>query len=64
MITIKSTCFILRIEEGINRPISGDYHITTDQKWLKFKRDHNLKVYDDLFKWYDLYLRLCAEGLL
>lgn len=64
MIIIKSTYGSLRMQENINTPLRGDYHFFDDKKWLAFKAKYNLKVSDDLFKWYDLYLRLCAEGLL
>ena len=64
MIIIKSTVSTLYINEGVNTPIRGDYSISQDEKWIAFKKKYNLKATDDLFKWYDMYLKLCAEGLL
>lgn len=66
MITIKSTVTIIHIEEGINQPCSGDYHYTKDKKWLDFCKKYNLTHWDATpwGKWYELYLMLCAEGLL
>jgi hypothetical protein len=64
MIIIKSTVSTLYINEGVNTPVRGDYSITQDKKWIAFKKKYNLKASDDLFKWYDLYLKLCAAGLL
>nr|DAI51238.1 MAG TPA: hypothetical protein [Caudoviricetes sp.]DAQ75757.1 MAG TPA: hypothetical protein [Caudoviricetes sp.] len=41
------------------------YNYKKDKKWLKFCREHNFDSYRDYnTKVYDLYLRLCAEGLL
>lgn len=64
MIIIRSTVSTLYINEGVNTPLRGDYNHQKDEKWLAFRAKYNLKATDDLFKWYDMYLRLCAAGLL
>lgn len=35
-----------------------------EPKWVAFCKAHNLNRYHTHGKWYDLYLRLCADGLL
>lgn len=36
-----------------------------DEKWIAFKREHGLLNHDfDLVRWFDLYLRLCANGII
>lgn len=41
------------------------YKRSLDPKWVKFCRKHRLNKKDLINpKWYDLYLRLCAEGML
>lgn len=36
-----------------------------DKKWIKFCREHNFHPHKDYnTKIYDLYLRLCAEGII
>lgn len=41
------------------------YKRSLDPKWTKFCKDHKLTKRDILNpKWYDLYLRLCAEGII
>lgn len=39
-------------------------HPYKEEKWIKFCRKHNFNPWKDYYtKVYDLYLRLCAEGL-
>jgi hypothetical protein len=64
MIIAKTTIGVLHISENINTPLRGDYNHQKDEKWIMFRTKYRLKATDDLFKWFDLYLRLCAEGLL
>lgn len=40
----------------------GDYDVHKDSKWKAFMRNHGLKKYN--IRWYDIYLRMCACGLL
>lgn len=40
------------------------YHSYADPKWKKFCRDHNFDSRKPWGKVYDLYLRMCAEGML
>lgn len=44
--------------------IKGDYKKEEDEKWLKFCKEHNFDSRNTNGKYYDLYLRMCAEGLL
>lgn len=63
--TIRTNCcgvVFANLEESSDFP--GRYSRDTDRKWLDFKRKHGLwKHRCDVEKWYDLYLRLCGEGL-
>lgn len=44
---------------------SVTYKRSLDTKWIKFYKKHKLTKRDLLNpKWYDLYLRLCAEGII
>lgn len=43
-------------------PTREKYHIWEDEKWKKFCKEHNFN-HREYGKIYDLYLRLCAEGL-
>lgn len=41
------------------------YNYRKDKKWIKFCREHNFHPHKDYnTKIYDLYLRLCAEGII
>lgn len=42
-----------------------EYHVWNDEKWKKFCKEHHFDYKNDVFgKIYDLYLRLCAEGMI
>lgn len=44
---------------------SHAYNYRKDKKWIKFCREHNFHPHKDYnTKIYDLYLRLCAEGII
>lgn len=41
------------------------YKKSEDPKWLQFCKDHRLTKRETTNpKWYDLYLQLCAEGII
>lgn len=41
------------------------YKRSLDPKWIEFCKEHRLTKKDLLNpKWYDIYLRLCAEGII
>jgi hypothetical protein len=61
--TIKATYGILIIREPLPTARS-EYFRFTDKKWLEFAKKHNLTNADAYGKWYELYLQLCANGLL
>lgn len=42
----------------------GDYSPLKDEKWLKFCKEHRFNPQNNKGKIYDLYLRMCAEGML
>ena len=42
----------------------GDYSPETDEKWLKFCKEHNFNSKNTRGKIYNLYLEMCAEGML
>lgn len=42
----------------------GDYSPETDEKWLKFCKEHNFNSKNTRGKVYNLYLEMCAEGML
>lgn len=42
----------------------GDYSPLKDEKWLKFCKEHKFNPQNNKGKIYDLYLRMCAEGML
>lgn len=44
---------------------SDKYYLFLDKKWQKFCKDHNFSPTKDANgKIYDLYLQLCAEGII
>lgn len=64
MITIKATYGVLRLSEP-HEPVSGDYCRESDPKWIAFRKKYHLKQgTDPIYKWYTLFLELCANGLL
>ena len=59
-----TTYGILRVSEP-HEPVSGDYYRESDPKWIAFRKKHKLKQgRDPIYKWYQLFLELCANGLL
>jgi len=43
----------------------GDYRVWKDKKWYKFCKDHNFHPIKDAYgRIYQLYLQLCAEGII
>ena len=45
--------------------VAHAYNYRKDKKWIKFCREHNFHPHKDYnTKIYDLYLRLCAEGII
>lgn len=45
--------------------LSSRFNRVEDPKWVKFCKEHHFHPRKDLHtKYYDLYLRLCAEGML
>lgn len=42
----------------------GDYSPLKDEKWLKFCKEHNFNSKNVQGKIYNLYLEMCAEGML
>lgn len=64
MITIRATYGILKLSEP-HEPVSGDYCREKDPKWIAFCKKHKLKQgRDPIYKWYLLFLELCANDLL
>ena len=64
MITIRATYGVLNISES-HEPISGDYYREKDPKWIAFRKKYHLKQgTDPMYKWYLLFLDLCANNLL
>lgn len=59
---INPTSLSVSVEESSD--FAEKYHKCKDRKWFKFCKEHNFNPYKDADgKIYDLYLRLCAEGL-
>ena len=53
----------LSIEEG--EEDCHKYHKSTDEKWKKFCKEHNFNLQSGRnSKIYNLYLQLCAEGII
>lgn len=60
------------VEVDITQPIVVDndyinpdqYRTYMDKKWKKFCKEHNFDSRKPWGKFYDLYLRLCAEGMI
>lgn len=49
----------------IDKEDTHAYNYRKDKKWIKFCREHNSHPHKDYnTKIYDLYLRLCAEGII
>lgn len=64
MIAMYTTYGILKVSES-HEPVSGDYCREKDPKWIAFCKKHKLKQgTDPMYKWYLLFLDLCANGLL
>lgn len=42
---------------------SHEYNAEFDQKWIEFRRTHNVKP-SEYERWFDMYLRMCGCGLL
>ena len=55
----------------LDMPVTAQYDHLYDKErreealaWYNFRKKYHLGRRDDLMRWHDLYLRLCAEGLL